>query len=148
MDRRAEGLREGGTAANPVGGGISPERTTLERLPLADGAVDVAIGNCVMNHCQDKARAFAEVFRVLKVGGRMCLSDLVASGPFAEATLADKLWGEWLAVAQSKSDYVQSIEQAGFQQVLVQEETTFDMAENDERLRGRILSITLTAQRT
>jgi SAM-dependent methyltransferase len=65
----------------------------------------VAISNCVMNHCADKVRAFREVYRVLKVGGRMCVSDLVAAGPFSEAALADEVWGEWLAVAQSKKDY-------------------------------------------
>ncbi len=66
----------------------------IERLPLDDGSVDVAISNCVMNHCADKARAFQEVYRVLKAGGRMWISDLVASGPFSEAALADEIWGE------------------------------------------------------
>jgi len=119
----------------------------IERLPLDDCSVDVAISNCVMNHCADKVRAFKEVHRVLKVGGRMCISDLVAGGPFAEAALADEVWGEWLTVAQSKSDYLRAIEQAGFQEVAVEEEGTFPMAENDERLKGRIVSIGLAARK-
>ncbi len=124
------------------------QHAPIERLPLEDCSVDVAISNCVMNHCADKVRAFKEVHRVLKVGGRMCISDLVTSGPFSEAALADELWGEWLAVAQSKSEYLHSIEEAGFRQVMVQDETTFNMAENNERLKGRIVSITLTARKT
>jgi arsenite methyltransferase len=116
----------------------------IERLPLDDCSVDVAISNCVMNHCTDKVRAFKEVYRVLKVGGRMCISDLVASGPFSEAALADQVWGEWLAVAQSKNDYLQAIEQAGFHDATVEEEAAFSMAEQDERLKGRIISIGLT----
>lgn len=119
----------------------------IERLPLDDCSVDVAISNCVMNHCADKVRAFREVFRVLKVGGRMCVSDLVAAGPFSEAALADEVWGEWLAVAQSKEDYLHAIGQAGFQEVTVEEEAAFNMAEGDERLKGRIVSIALTARR-
>ncbi len=126
---------------------IEFKRAPIERLPLADCSVDVAISNCVMNHCTDKVQAFKEVYRVLKVGGRMCISDLVASGPFSEAALADELWGEWLVSAQSKSDYLRSIEQAGFQEVTIQEESAFDMAEKDERLKGRIVSITLTARK-
>ena len=119
----------------------------IERLPLDDCSVDVAISNCVMNHCADKVRAFKEVYRVLKVGGRMCLSDLVASGPFSEATLADELWGEWLTVAQSKSDYLRAIEQAGFKEVTLEEEAAFNMAEHDKRMKGRIVSIGLTARK-
>ncbi len=119
----------------------------IERLPLEDSSVDVALSNCVMNHCADKLRAFKEVYRVLKVGGRMCLSDLVASGPFSEAALSDEVWGEWLKVALPKSDYLRAIEKAGFRKVTVEEETTFPMAEKDERLKGRILSITLTARK-
>src|SRR5512137_3230872 len=115
----------------------------IERLPLENGSVDVALSNCVMNHCADKVRAFKEVYRVLKVGGRMWISDLVASGPFSEATLADEVWGEWLAVAQCKKDYLQAIERAGFREVTVEEEAAFNMAEHDQRLKGRIVSIGL-----
>jgi arsenite methyltransferase len=123
------------------------KHATIERLPLGDHSVDVAISNCVLNHCADKVRAFKEVYRVLKVGGRMCLSDLVASGPFSPAALADRVWGEWLVVAQSKNDYLQAVEQAGFQEVTVEGETAFDMAEHDERLRGRIVSIGVSARK-
>lgn len=123
------------------------KHATLERLPLDDGSVDVVISNCVINHCPDKARAFKELHRVLKAGGRLCLSDLVASDPFSEATLADEVWGEWLTVALSKQDYLQAIEQAGFQEVTVEEEATFPMAEQDARLKGRILSLSLTARK-
>jgi len=119
----------------------------IERLPLEDTSVDVALSNCVMNYCADKLRAFKEVYRVLKAGGRMCLSDLVASGPFSEAALSDGVWGEWLKGALSKSDYLRAIEQAGFREVAIERETTFPMAENDERLKGRIVSITLTARK-
>ena len=142
MVKRAKETAEKSKFAN-----VEFKHAPIERLPLDDCSVDVAISNCVMNHCADKVRAFKEVYRVLKVGGRMCLSDLVASGPFSEAALADEVWGEWLAVAQCKSDYLRAIEQAGFQEVTVEEEAAFNMAENDERLKGRIVSIGLTARK-
>lgn len=140
MVKRARETSEKSRIAN-----VEFRHAPIERLPLDDCSVDVAISNCVMNHCADKARAFEEVYRVLNVGGRMCLSDLVASGPFSDAALGDEVWGEWLAVALSKTDYLRAIEQAGFQEVSVEEEVAFNMAENDERLKGRISSIGLTA---
>ncbi len=123
------------------------KQAPIEQLPLADGSMDVAISNCVMNYCADKVQAFKEVFRVLRGGGRLCLSDLVTSGTFAEIALKDEAWGEWLRTALGKAEYLRDIEQAGFHEITVDGEATFPMAESDERLKGRIVSIWLTARK-
>ena len=61
----------------------------LEALPVADDSIDVILSNCVINLVPDKAAAFQEAYRVLKPGGRISVSDIVAGGDFTSELRAD-----------------------------------------------------------
>jgi ubiquinone/menaquinone biosynthesis C-methylase UbiE len=65
----------------------------LEALPLENGTVDVAISNGVFNLCPDKPKVLGEVFRVLRVGGRLCMADMILEDHVTPEKV--QLMGSW-----------------------------------------------------
>ncbi|NLH17274.1 MAG: methyltransferase domain-containing protein, partial [Phycisphaerae bacterium] len=57
----------------------------IEHLPVADGSVDVVISNCVINLSADKSQVWREIARVLRPGGKACISDLALKKPLPES---------------------------------------------------------------
>jgi arsenite methyltransferase len=95
-------------------------RGEIEHVPLPAESVDVVISNCVINLSTDKAQVFAEIGRVLKAGGRVGFSDVVAEDRLSEADRAEH--GGWvgcIAGALSQSEMIAGLEDAGFVDVEV-----------------------------
>ncbi len=96
-----------------------------EALPVEDGLVDVILSNCVINLTEDKGQVFREAFRVLKPGGRLEVSDVVAGGPLPiEARESREGWAECVTGALPENEYLDLIRQAGFQDVSVRRSPT------------------------
>lgn len=93
----------------------------IERLPVADGAADVIISNCVINLSPDKQQVFREAFRVLKPGGRLAISDVVATAELPEEMRSDDgLIAGCMGNASLVEDLKEMILAAGFEQVRIQ----------------------------
>jgi arsenite methyltransferase len=92
----------------------------IEAIPLPAGTVDVVISNCVVNLSVDKPAVFAETFRVLKPGGRIGISDVVAEDNLTPADRAER--GSYvgcIAGALSRAEYQSQLAEAGFTGVSV-----------------------------
>ncbi len=93
----------------------------MEDVPLPAESVDVVISNCVINLSTDKAAVLTELARVLKPGGRLGISDIVAEDVLAPADRAER--GSFcgcIAGALSKGEYEAGLEAAGFEEISVE----------------------------
>jgi arsenite methyltransferase len=94
----------------------------IERMPVDDGSIDVVISNCVLNLMPDKAAAFAEMFRVLRPGGRFCVSDIVATRELPPAVRdAAGLYVGCVAGAMPEANYLALLSDVGFERVHIAE---------------------------
>jgi SAM-dependent methyltransferase len=92
----------------------------IEAIPLPAATVDVVISNCVVNLSVDKPAVFAETFRVLKPGGRIGITDVVAEDQLSPEDRAERgAWVGCIAGALSEAEYVAGLAAAGFTGVSV-----------------------------
>ncbi len=90
---------------------------TIEAVPLPDSSVDVVISNCVINLSTDKAAVLAEMFRLLRPGGRIGVSDVVAEDHLSPEDRAERgAWVGCIAGALSRGEYLDGLAAAGFVQ--------------------------------
>ena len=112
----------------------------IENIPVESGSVDLVVSNCVLNLVPDKMKAFTEIYRVLKPGGRIAISDMVAVKqltPDERANLKD--WSACITGAITVDEYKQLLSDAGFVNVSYVDEVSgnFDSS-------NRVVSLTWT----
>ncbi len=88
------------------------------RIPLPDASVDVVTSNGVLNLVPDKDKAFQEIFRVLKPGGKLQIADIVVQEDVgAVCGINPQLWADCIGGAAVEKEYLTSIKDAGFTDV-------------------------------
>jgi SAM-dependent methyltransferase len=141
LARARENARAGGYA------NVEFRLGEIEHLPVADGSVDVAISNCVINLSPEKGQVFREAFRVLKPGARLLVSDIVMVGELPERVRQSvAAYVGCIAGAVSLERYLALIRSAGFAGVEVIEEKPFPVScmANDPTAQAVVGDLALT----
>ena len=100
----------------------------IENLPVEDNIIDVIISNCVINLVPNKEKAFKEAFRVLKPGGRLMVSDIVLLKKLPDFVRDSiEAYVGCVSGAATKDRYLDSIKSAGFEDVIVLDESVFTL---------------------
>ena len=94
----------------------------IEQMPLADDSVDVVISNCVINLSGNKPQVIAEAARVLRPGGRLAVSDVLADPDMDDGIRADMAaWTGCIGGALTETEFRAALEAAGFEAIEIQE---------------------------
>jgi arsenite methyltransferase len=111
LERTTAAARETGLDNN-----VAPLEGEMEAIPLPDDSVDVVISNGVINLSARKARVMAECARVLRPGGRLCVSDLTVEQDDlpAEILTQPAAWAGCIAGALAEDDFIRKLEKSGF----------------------------------
>jgi len=95
----------------------------IDDMPVSDNVADVIVSNCVLNLVPNKKKVINEIFRVMKPGGHFSISDIVLVGELPEALREDaEMYAGCVAGAIQKDEYLQFIEDTGFQNIKLQKE--------------------------
>ena len=125
IDVTPEMVNKGKSAARKLGirnaGFLLAE---LDKIPLNADLADLVISNCVINHVRNKERVWAEIYRLLKTNGRFVISDIYSVDPVPVKYSSDPVAvAECWAGAVTKNEYLAGVRQAGFQDIVILEES-------------------------
>lgn len=133
----------------------------IDAMPVNNNVADVIVSNCVLNLVPNKLKVIGEIFRVLKPGGHFSISDIVLVGNLPDALKDDaEMYAGCVAGAIQKTEYLQFIKDAGFQNIQIQKEKpivipndilekylSMDEVENFNQTGTGIFSITVYAEK-
>lgn len=103
----------------------------IENLPLDPNSADVIISNCVLNLVPNKEKAFAEIYRVLKIGGHFCVSDIVIKGELpAQLKSSAEMYAGCVSGAIQQDDYIGIIERTGFKDIEIKRTKVIELPDN------------------
>ena len=114
-----------------------------EALPVEGDSIDVIISNCVINLTEDKGQVFREAYRVLKPGGRLEVSDMVADNSFPSEVRASP--GDWPGCvfgALPEQEYLDLVAQAGFEDIRTRRSSSYG-----EGLGVQVYSLAVSARK-
>ena len=118
----------------------------IERLPVGDESVDVIISNCVINLSPDKSKVFQEAYRALKPKGKLVVSDIVSERALPDEIKDDPdAWAGCIAGALEQQEYLEKMEQAGFEDIEVVSSREFYIENKANQTKEKLLSITVKA---
>jgi SAM-dependent methyltransferase len=118
----------------------------IENLPVEDESVDAVISNCVINLSPDKSKVFQEAYRVLNLGGRLIVSDIVSEGALPnEIKIDSNAWACCIGGALEWQEYLEKIKEAGFQDVQMVSSKEFYLEGEGSQTLTKLLSITVKA---
>ncbi len=115
-----------------------------ERPLIADDSIDVIVSNCVLNlvRPEDKKQLFAEMYRVLKRGGRVAISDIVSDEPVPEQLANNPdLWSACVSGAFQEEEFLRAFEDAKFHGIQI-EEFSADAYQTVEGIEFRAITVT------
>jgi arsenite methyltransferase len=102
----------------------------IENMPVENGSTDVVISNCVLNLVPDKDKAFAEIFRILKPGGHLSVSDVVLRGSLPEKIQhAAEMYAGCVSGAIDIDLYIEKMKIAGLENIKVQKEKMITLSD-------------------
>ncbi|RPI14767.1 MAG: methyltransferase domain-containing protein [Ignavibacteriae bacterium] len=100
----------------------------IERMPITANTADVIISNCVLNLVPDKKKAFAEIYRVMKPGGHLSVSDIVIKGALPKVIQsAAEMYVGCVGGAIEMDEYISAMEKAGLTNIKIQKERVINL---------------------
>jgi arsenite methyltransferase len=118
----------------------------IENIPLPENSVDVVISNCVINLSADKGRVLREAFRVLRLGGRFAVSDVVVRGEVpADVRRNVELWVGCVAGALAESEYRTKLAEAGFEEIEIEPTRVYSIEDARQFLTAQGIDVDAVA---